>query len=207
MCLVAQVTDENQSAQAKAMAVTGTHAQIHCPHVLGWVWDTSILLLSDVPVSGGLWWSGREWYTCLPESGPMVAHPFIFLLRFLSSLVSPWVPGGVMLRNRMSHLFCNRIGSASSQLRVIAPFTYRIINITLLFFFLPAVYCWKLVWSEPVNHEASNKKVMKSRGLNLTALVAFLHEGRCRSLPSLEIKLLPTAGAGGQWDLHIQVNK
>lgn len=79
-------------------------------------------------------------------------------------------------------------------------FTYLIINMThisFFFFFLPASYCWKLVWSEPVNHESSNKTVMKPRGSNLTALVAFLQEGRRGPLSPLETKLLPTACAGG----------
>lgn len=40
---------------------------------------------------------------------------------------------------------------------------------------------------------------MKPRGSNLTALVAFLHEGRCGSLPPLEMELLPTARAGVGW--------
>lgn len=130
VCLVAQATDENQRAQARAPAVAGTHAQICCPHVLGWVWAMSILLLSDVPVSGGLQWSAI--HACLNQS----LQPLIFYLPSMLSLISllPWVPGSVMLHNRMRHLFCNRIGSPSSQMRVIGPFTYHIINTTHIFF-------------------------------------------------------------------------
>lgn len=37
------------------------------------------------------------------------------------------------------------------------------------------------------------------------ALAAFLHEGRCGGLLSLEVKLLLKADAEGQWGLHGQV--
>lgn len=159
-----------------------------------------------MPVSGGLWWSGREWYTRLHESGPVVTHPFMFLLRFLSSLFCPKFLAVRCYVTGWAISFAIGLAHPPLSWGSLLP-SFIVLSTWYIFFFLPAVYCWKLVWSEPVNHEASNKKVMKSRGSNVTALVAFLDEGRCGSLPPLEVKLLPTAPAGGEWDLRVQVNK
>lgn len=98
--------------------------------------------------------------------------------------------------------FAIGLGSPSFQLRVIDPFTYCIINMThFLFFFLLFIAGNQFDQNQWIIKPAI-KKVMKPRGSDLTALVAFLHAGRYRSLPSLEMKLLLTACVGGEQDLQ-----
>lgn len=75
-----------------AQAMMGTGAQPHCPRG---------------------WWSVVQWQGgCL--CFPVVICPSLLLLGFISSLSAPgsWQCHAM---NRMSHIFCNRTGSPSSQ--------------------------------------------------------------------------------------------
>lgn len=165
-----ETQDPRPSMETQEPRPWWAHAQPHCPHVRGQC-------------------------LCFPELEPVVTQPSLLLVHFISSLCAPssWQCHAM---NKMSHIFCSRTGSPSSQGHWSLQSSYY--QHDTLFFPLPAVYCWELVWSEPVTHEHSNKKVTKPRGSNLMALVSFLCEGRRDFQPSLEMKLLLTTHAGGQ---------
>lgn len=149
-------------------------------------------------------WPAVERYTCLPESEPTVTHIFTFPLCFRSSLFCPeflavwcYVTGwAISFATGLAHPPL-RWGSLVPSLIILSTW-----HTFFLFVFLPAVYCWKLVWSEPVNHEASNKKVMKPRVSNLTALVAFLHERRCGSWNEIASNSLCWRGVGSAYSRY-----
>lgn len=125
-------------------------------------------------MADGLWYSGREG-ACASLSWSLWSLALLSSLQALSlSAPGSWQCHAM---NRMSHIFCNRTGSPSSQGHWSLHSSYY--QHDTLFFFPFLLIIAGNLFDQPVNHEPNNKKIShKAKRPKAHAVVAFLCEGR-----------------------------